>query len=138
MSGLKEEIKSMVKLIKPSTLQETMKAARLQEKIVNAIKSLHKTLSTFMSSQKSTTKISTYSKPEQVHQKQPEPHSSNTTSKIPSSLKSKHKNITKPFTKLPNNFRKISPTEFAEKKAKGLAINVMCPILLAIFVEKLI
>ncbi|XP_071924641.1 uncharacterized protein [Coffea arabica] len=115
LSGLKEEIVTMVKLAKPKTLAEAVEAAKLQERNLRALQRIHKTPTYNPSYQKPQPKV---------------PYQPKFPDKTPSYPKLPDKQISKTYSNHPNpqsQFKKLTPAELNYRRERGLCFKCSEP-----------
>ncbi|XP_027169435.1 uncharacterized protein LOC113769164 [Coffea eugenioides] len=115
LSGLKEEIVTMVKMAKPKTLADAIEVAKLQERNLRALQKIHKTTSYSSNFQKPLLKTPNYSK---------------SPDKSPSYPKFFDKPIPKThnnYTNTQNQFKRLTPAELNLRREKGLCFKFTEP-----------
>ncbi|XP_071933241.1 uncharacterized protein [Coffea arabica] len=115
LSGLKEEIVTMVKLVKPKTLADAIEAAKLQEKNLRALQKIHKNPPYSPNYQKPLLKTSNYSK---------------FPDRPPSYPKIPDKQIPKTYNdhlNPQNQFKRLTPAELNHRREKDLCFKCAEP-----------
>nr|XP_027102942.1 uncharacterized protein LOC113724214 [Coffea arabica] len=112
LSGLKEEIVTMVKMAKPKTLADAIDAAKLQERNLRALQKIHKPPSHGPNFQKPLPKTQNYPKWNSPNPKFPD----NQTTKT-------HNN----YTNNQDQFKKITRVELNHRREKGLCFKCVEP-----------
>ncbi|XP_071928143.1 uncharacterized protein [Coffea arabica] len=115
LSGLKEEIVTMVKLAKPKTLADAIEAAKLQERNLRALQKIHKNPPYSPNYQKPLLKTPNYSKFPDRPPNYPKPPDN----QIPKTYNG-HLNPQ-------NQFKRLTPAELNHRREKGLCFKCTEP-----------